>query len=189
MAISTACGPLDNIVVDTVETAQNCIAYLKSSGVGHATFLCLDKQQRFAHKAREPVQDWPEGVPRLFDLVQVNNEDLLPAFYFALQDTLVAKDMEQATRIAFNGPRRFRVVSLGGGMIEASGAMSGKFGIVRQLLNYQRMYLSSLKKSGTMLPLQQLCPLINYECLLPSTVLDRDTRGESGHELKISFGF
>ena len=56
--------------------------------------------------------------------MKVNNEDLLPAFYFALQDTLVAKDMEQATRIAF-GARRFRVVTLGGGMIEASGAMSG----------------------------------------------------------------
>ena len=126
VAISTACGPLDNIVVDTVETAQACIAYLKSSGVGHATFLCLDKQQRFVHKAREPIQSWPEGVPRLFDLVKVTNEDLLPAFYYALQDTLVAKDMEQATRIAY-GARRFRVVTLGGGMIEASGAMSGDY--------------------------------------------------------------
>ena len=111
-------------MVDCVETAQACISYLKSSGVGHATFLCLDKQQRFVHKAREPIQQWPEGVPRLFDLVKVTNEDLLPAFYYALQDTLVAKDMEQATRIAY-GARRFRVVTLGGGMIEASGAMSG----------------------------------------------------------------
>jgi len=124
VAISTACGPLDNIVVDTVETAQACIAYLKSTGIGSGTFLCLDKQQRFIHKCREPKQAWPENVPRLFDLVQVNNEDLLPAFYYALQDTLVAKNMDQATRIAY-GARRYRVVTLGGGIIEASGAMSG----------------------------------------------------------------
>jgi chromosome segregation ATPase len=37
----------------------------------------------------------------------------------------VAKDMDQATRIAY-GARRYRVVTLGGGIIEASGAMSGK---------------------------------------------------------------
>jgi len=124
VAISTACGPLDNIVVDTVDTAQSCIAYLKSSGVGSATFLCLDKQQHLVHQAREAIRSWPEDVPRLFDLVRVNNEDLLPAFYFALRDTLVAKDMDQATRIAY-GARRYRVVTLVGGIIEASGAMSG----------------------------------------------------------------
>ena len=126
VAISTACGPLDNIVVDTVDTAQSCIAYLKSSGVGSATFICLDKQQHLVHQAREAIRSWPEDVPRLFDLVRVNNEDLLPAFYFALRDTLVAKDMDQATRIAY-GARRYRVVTLTGGIIEASGAMSGEW--------------------------------------------------------------
>lgn len=66
----------------------------------------------------------PENVPRLFDLVRVEDERLRPAFYFSLFDTLVANDLAQATRIAF-GATRFRTVSLNGDVIETSGTMSG----------------------------------------------------------------
>ena len=41
----------------------------------------------------------PEDVPRLFDLVKPKEDKFLTAFYFALRDTLVAKDLDQATRI------------------------------------------------------------------------------------------
>lgn len=67
----------------------------------------------------------PENVPRLIDLVKPKSEEYLPAFYKALGNTLVANDMEQANRIAFGGTRRWRVVTLDGGLIETSGAMSG----------------------------------------------------------------
>lgn len=43
VAISTACGPLDNIVCDTIETAQNCVNFLKRNNIGTATFIALDK--------------------------------------------------------------------------------------------------------------------------------------------------
>lgn len=46
------------------------------------------------------------------------------AFYFALRDTLVANDLEQATRVSY-GQKRWRVVSLKGDVIETSGTMSG----------------------------------------------------------------
>ena len=59
-------------------------------------------------------------MPRLFDLIKVQNDDVMPAFYFALRDTLVAKDLEQATRIAY-GRQRHRVVTLNGQLIETSG--------------------------------------------------------------------
>ena len=42
-AVSTACGPLDNIVVDTVDTAQKCIGYLKHCNLGRASFIALEK--------------------------------------------------------------------------------------------------------------------------------------------------
>ena len=41
----------------------------------------------------------PENVPRLFDLIKPKEDKFLTAFYFALRDTLVAKDLDQATRI------------------------------------------------------------------------------------------
>lgn len=63
----------------------------------------------------------PEESPRLFDMVRFNDESVRPAFYFALRDTLVAQDMEQATRIAFQKDRRWRVVTLKGQIIEMAG--------------------------------------------------------------------
>ena len=45
VAISTACGALDNIVVDTMETAVKCVQFLKAGDIGSATFIGLDKME------------------------------------------------------------------------------------------------------------------------------------------------
>lgn len=39
----------------------------------------------------------PENVPRLFDLITVENERLKLAFYATLQNTIVAKDLDQVS--------------------------------------------------------------------------------------------
>ena len=43
IAISTACGPLDNIVVDTMDPAVKCVEFLRRNNMGVATFIGLDK--------------------------------------------------------------------------------------------------------------------------------------------------
>lgn len=43
VAISTACGALDNIVVETIDEAQKIVDFLKQDNVGVATFIALDK--------------------------------------------------------------------------------------------------------------------------------------------------
>ncbi len=43
IAISTACGPLDYIVVDTMDTAVQAVDYLKRNNLGVGTFIGLDK--------------------------------------------------------------------------------------------------------------------------------------------------
>ncbi|KAG5889944.1 hypothetical protein JTB14_018839 [Gonioctena quinquepunctata] len=123
VAISTACGPLDNIVVDSVGTAQWCIEFLKKFDLGRATFIALDKQEHLRGLANGKIKT-PENVHRLFDLIKIQDEDVRPAFYYALRDTLVANDLDQASRIAY-GAQRFRVVSLKGDLIETTGTMSG----------------------------------------------------------------
>ena len=60
----------------------------------------------------------------MFDLIRVEDERVLPAFYFSTYDTLVADNMDQARKIAY-GQQRFRVVTLNGDLIEMSGTMSG----------------------------------------------------------------
>uniref|UniRef100_A0A667XW49 Structural maintenance of chromosomes protein n=2 Tax=Myripristis murdjan TaxID=586833 RepID=A0A667XW49_9TELE len=116
VAISSSCGALDNILVDTIDTAQKCVTFLKAQNIGVATFIGLDKMKVW-EKNMAPIPT-PENSPRLFDMVRVKDESVRPAFYFALRDTLVAQDMEQATRLAFQKDKRWRVVTLQGQIIE-----------------------------------------------------------------------
>lgn len=120
VAISTACPALNNIVVDTVEAGEACIEYLRKNNLGRAVFTILDK---LTAQDTRPIET-PENVPRLFDLVQPKDPKFAPAFYSVLRDTLVAKDLQQATRIAY-GRKRWRVVTLDGKLIEISGTMTG----------------------------------------------------------------
>ncbi|KAI0354668.1 RecF/RecN/SMC protein [Trametes cingulata] len=121
VAVSTACGQLNHMVVDTVEQGQACIEYLRNQNVGRASFMVLDKLN---NNGMQRIQT-PENVPRLFDLIKPKEPRFAPAFYKALRDTLVADNLEQANRIAFGGQRRWRVVTLAGQLIDASGTMSG----------------------------------------------------------------
>ncbi|KAL9104346.1 MAG: hypothetical protein Q9163_000692 [Psora crenata] len=120
VAISTACPSLENLVVDSVEVGQQCIDYLRKNNLGRANIILLD---RLARRDLSPI-DTPEAVPRLFDLVKAKNDVFRQAFFSVLQNTLVAKDLEQANRIAY-GARRWRVVTLDGQLIDISGTMSG----------------------------------------------------------------
>ncbi|KAK1305515.1 Structural maintenance of chromosomes protein 4 [Acorus calamus] len=125
VAISTACSGLDYIVVQTTAAAQACVELLRKKNLGVATFMILEKQTDLLRKMKEKVNT-PEGVPRLFDLVKVDDERLKLAFFSALRNTIVAQDLDQATRIAYGGDTEFRrVVTLDGALFEKSGTMSG----------------------------------------------------------------
>ncbi|KAM1634409.1 hypothetical protein TB1_026976 [Malus domestica] len=125
VAISTACAGLDYIVVETTSAAQACVELLRRENLGVATFMILEKQGDLLPKLKENVNT-PEGVPRLFDLIRVQDEGMKLAFFAALGNTIVAKDLDQATRIAYGGNREFRrVVTLDGALFEKSGTMSG----------------------------------------------------------------
>ncbi|PPR02346.1 hypothetical protein CVT24_011690 [Panaeolus cyanescens] len=122
VAISTACGgPLNNMVVDKVSQAQQCIEYLRKNNVGRASFMVLEKL------SADGMQKINAPLPRLFDLVKPKDPAFAPAFYKAMRDTLVAETVDQANHVAFGQAdrRRWRVVSLDGAVIETSGAMSG----------------------------------------------------------------
>ena len=120
MAVTTACGALNNLVVDTVEQGQACIEHLRKGNVGRASFMVLEKLP-----ARDmSTFDTPEGVPRLFDLIKHKDPRFAPAFFKGVFNTLVADDLAQAQRIGY-GKKRCRVVTLAGQLIDPSGTMSG----------------------------------------------------------------
>ncbi|KAF6776425.1 hypothetical protein AHF37_03641 [Paragonimus kellicotti] len=127
VAISTACSALDHIVTDTMDTAQQAVTFLKQNNLGLATFIGLDKMQKWTEKSKAHFT-LPNGdfqVQRLYDLVQTVDDTVKPALYFALRDTLVTDSMDTALKVAFSQRQRHRVVTLQGQLIETSGAMSG----------------------------------------------------------------
>ena len=122
VAVSTACGMLDYIVVQTTAGVQRCLNFLREHNLGRANFLPLDKMQKGAH---DRVVETPEGAPRLFELIQPVNSAVAPAMWLAVKDTLVAPDMETASRWAYDFSKRWRVVTMDGKLIETSGTMTG----------------------------------------------------------------
>ncbi|KAL0450548.1 UNVERIFIED_CONTAM: Structural maintenance of chromosomes protein 4 [Sesamum latifolium] len=100
-AISTACPGLDYIVVETTAAAQACVELLRSQNLGVATFMILEKQAHHVPRLKEKIVT-PEG------------------------NTILAENIDQATRIAYGGKKEFwRVVTLDGALFEKSGTMTG----------------------------------------------------------------
>ena len=56
VAISTACGPLDNVVVDSIDIAQKCVEFLKKNSIGSATFIALDKMARWKQNCQQKIK-------------------------------------------------------------------------------------------------------------------------------------
>ncbi|CAB9521168.1 Structural maintenance of chromosomes protein 4 (Fragment) [Seminavis robusta] len=122
VAVSTAVGFLDHIVVQTTAGAQRCVEYLRKYKLGRANFIALDKMKKGAHDVQ--VQT-PEDAPRLFDLIAPGNFAVVPALFLAVQNTLVAPDLDAGSRWAFESGKRWRVVTLDGKLIGADGTMAG----------------------------------------------------------------
>lgn len=55
VAISTACGALDHIVVDTVNTAQACIEFLKRNDIGRGSFIALEKVSHYMNQCKQRI--------------------------------------------------------------------------------------------------------------------------------------
>ncbi|ODQ83066.1 hypothetical protein BABINDRAFT_159528 [Babjeviella inositovora NRRL Y-12698] len=121
VAVTTACGLLNDMVVETVAAADACIAHMRATQLGYAKFICLDK---IARRGMQPITT-PRNVPRLFDLVTPKDPRFSLAFYHALQDTLVARDMQEANAVAFGDKKRWRAVTLDGKLVDKSGTLSG----------------------------------------------------------------
>ena len=92
VAISTACGFLDHIVVQTSVGAQRCISYLRKARPRPGQ---LHRARQDPRKARNgPCCGRPLRVsPRLFDLIQPRHPAVTPALYLGVGNTLVAPDL------------------------------------------------------------------------------------------------
>jgi structural maintenance of chromosome 4 len=120
---------LDAIVVDTTDDAQAVIEFVRQNDLGRTSCIVLEKIRDRIPEMERAVQT-PEKAPRLIDLIKPSKPEYKVAFFFALNQTLVANDLDHASRIAYQGKKVWRVVTLQGQLIDASGTMSGGGGQV-----------------------------------------------------------
>ena len=102
---------------------------MKQHNLGRARFIIMEDQLSNIEHMYKMRGKTPENAERLFDLIKVPNnekkEKILAVFYFALRDTLVSNDLQQAKRLAFSYNQRYRVVTLKGEIIDRTGTVTG----------------------------------------------------------------
>ena len=119
-AINVSAGQrMQAVVVDTDTVAAECIEFLKKNRAGRATFLPLNKM--LSNRPRgKAVMLAKETLGFAIDLITFE-EKYRDAFYYVFGDTLVVDTLDNARRIMGG----VRLVTVGGELIEASGAMVG----------------------------------------------------------------
>ncbi len=144
-------GRLFNIVVNDDDVAAQAIALLKQQRAGRATFLPLTKLRDAV--TLPPLRE-REAVGYAVDLL-----DFEPAyrrvFAYVFGDTVVYRDLESARHYL----GKYRIVTLGGELLEKSGAMTGGS------LNRSRT-ATVWKSSSVEIPLEQRQRLQDLETMI-----------------------
>ncbi|EEC50622.1 predicted protein, partial [Phaeodactylum tricornutum CCAP 1055/1] len=142
LAVTVAAGKdMDAIVVDTKQTAFECIKYLREQRVGTATFLPLDSLQTPSPDSTERLRAHvaKDGRYSLVADVIACDDAVHRAVQYAVGNTVVAEDLDAARELCFgssssrrggrsegNSPQsRVKAVTLGGAVISKAGTMTG----------------------------------------------------------------
>ena len=83
VAVSTlGGGSLETIIVDSTETAKECINYIKKHNIGRGNFYALEKAEAYQQSLRRQFRA-PENAPRMVDLINLpeESEKFRLAFY------------------------------------------------------------------------------------------------------------
>jgi len=119
-ALSVAAGgKMKAIVVSDDQVASDCISYLKKEKLGRVTFLPLNKMISGKPRAKA-IMTVKQTEGYATDLIDYD-EKYANVFWYVFQDTLVVNTVAEA-RALMGG---IRLVTKGGELVEASGAMTG----------------------------------------------------------------
>lgn len=115
---------ISNLMVDTSETAQTIISWLKKRHAGRTTFYPLDSMS--GYPVREILQAAREpGICGIAASLFEHDEKISGIMQSILGRILIAEDMDAARRTAKKYRYRFRIVTLDGQVVNAGGSMTG----------------------------------------------------------------
>ena len=112
-------GRMQSIVVDDDEVASTAITFLKRGDLGRATFLPLNKMLDGKPRGKALLAE-KEAEGFAIDLIDFDPK-YRAAFWYVFGDTVVVNTLQEARRLMGG----VRLVTVGGELIEASGAMVG----------------------------------------------------------------
>ena len=116
-------GTMQNIIVDNGEVATRCIAFLKETDAGRATFYPLSTMRgRMLNDRAVENEEGVEGIAS--ELVQCDDA-YIEIVRNLLGSTVVVDDMSTANRIAKKYGYRFRITTLDGQLINSGGSYTG----------------------------------------------------------------
>ena len=145
-ALSVAAGgKMQAVVVDSDQVAADAISYLKKEKLGRVTFLPLTKMMGGKPRAKA-IMSVKDSEGYAIDLIDFDQK-YYNAFWYVLGDTLVVRDMDTARRIMGG----IRIVTMGGELIEASGAMVGGNISQQSMLKFGAASEDKLAETGEML--------------------------------------
>ncbi|KAL8523126.1 hypothetical protein ACS0TY_013195 [Phlomoides rotata] len=122
LAVTVAMGRfMDAVVVDDENTGKECIKYLKEKSLPPLTFIPLLSVR--VKPVIEKLRTLGGTAKLVFDVIQIDPV-LEKAILFAVGNTLVCDDLDEAKHLSWSG-QRFRVVTTNGTLLSKSGTMTG----------------------------------------------------------------
>ena len=150
LAIETVLGTgMQNVVVDSEDTAKRAIYYLKDNRLGRATFLPLTSV-RGTVLAEKALSDFEGYIGLAYELVTYDNkyDGIIKSL---LGRIAVVDDINTATKIAKKFGYKFKIVTLDGQTINAGGSFTGGSSVKNAGVLSRKQELSDLQKELTKL--------------------------------------
>ncbi|MGI6664003.1 MAG: chromosome segregation protein SMC [Christensenellaceae bacterium] len=116
-------GALQNVVVYTDEDAKAAVAYLRDKKLGRVSFMPLNAL-KIRHLSNAEINQLGNDVLRGEDAVTCDAA-VRPAVEYLLGRTVIVKDMDAAVALAKKSGYAFRIVTLGGDVVNAGGIITG----------------------------------------------------------------
>ncbi|MDR2558542.1 MAG: chromosome segregation protein SMC [Oscillospiraceae bacterium] len=127
VAVEIALGSaLQNVIVESEETAKRCIRFLKESNAGRATFLPLTsikgRELNLTEYQDLTAEDGYLGLGHELVSFEKKYSEIIKSL---LGRTVIAEDIDTATFLAKKHNYKFKIVTLDGQVINAGGSFTG----------------------------------------------------------------
>ena len=125
IAIEIALGAaISNVITQKEDDAKKLIGFLKTKGLGRATFLPLNIIKGRRITIPNNVKNYEGYLGIASDLISFD-EKYKDIIDYSLGRTLIAKDMDAALYISKMGQHNYKIVTLSGEVINPGGALTG----------------------------------------------------------------